>query len=84
MKLGLYHKIHEVADGEVTYRDISIEGPRGIIRTSPLTEVETCTIDPITVGDEVMPRDSLALVPLNLLPSPPLGASLVTALHSKR
>ncbi|CAM9466102.1 unnamed protein product [Ascophyllum nodosum] len=48
MKLGLYHKIHEVADGEVTYRDISIEGPRGIIRTSPLTEVETCTIDPIT------------------------------------
>lgn len=29
MKLGLYHSIHNVADGEVEYRDISIEGPSG-------------------------------------------------------
>lgn len=35
MKLGLYHSINNVADGEVEYRDISIEGPNGIIRTSP-------------------------------------------------
>eukprot|EP00752_Nemacystus_decipiens_P010979 g9756.t1 len=35
MKLGLYHSINNVHDGEVEYRDISIEGPNGIIRTSP-------------------------------------------------
>lgn len=34
MKLGLYHSINDVYDGEVEYRDISIEGPNGIIRTS--------------------------------------------------
>ncbi|CAM9124123.1 unnamed protein product [Hapterophycus canaliculatus] len=52
MKLGLYHSIHNVADGEVEYRDISIEGPNGIIRTSPPesldTEVDTCSIDSTT------------------------------------
>ncbi|CAM9650390.1 unnamed protein product [Ectocarpus fasciculatus] len=35
MKLGLYHKTNQVYDGKVEYRDISIEGPNGIIRTSP-------------------------------------------------
>ncbi|CAN0032916.1 unnamed protein product, partial [Sphacelaria rigidula] len=35
MKLGLYHSTHNVADGEVEYKNISIEGPNGIIRTSP-------------------------------------------------
>ncbi|CBJ49107.1 conserved unknown protein [Ectocarpus siliculosus] len=35
MKLGLYHKTDQVYDGKVEYRDISIEGPNGIIRTSP-------------------------------------------------
>lgn len=34
LKLGLYHSPNNVADGEVEYRDISIEGPNGIIRTS--------------------------------------------------
>lgn len=29
MKLGLYHSRDNVADGEVEYRDISIEGPNG-------------------------------------------------------
>ena len=29
MKLGLYHKTDLVHDGEVEYRDISIEGPNG-------------------------------------------------------
>ncbi len=29
MKLGLYHKINEVYDGQVEYRDISIKGPNG-------------------------------------------------------
>lgn len=29
MKLGLYHKKKEVADGEVEYKNISIEGPDG-------------------------------------------------------
>lgn len=29
MKLGLYHKIDEVHDGMVEYRDISIQGPNG-------------------------------------------------------
>ena len=29
MKLGLYHEEDEVADGEVEYRSISIEGPNG-------------------------------------------------------
>ncbi|CAN0104949.1 unnamed protein product [Scytosiphon promiscuus] len=43
MKLGLYHSIHNVADGEVEYRDISIEGPKGIIRTSPPDNV---VVDP--------------------------------------
>eukprot|EP00903_Cladosiphon_okamuranus_P018095 g16653.t1 len=36
MKLGLYHAPDKVHDGEVEYRDISIEGPNGIIRTSPV------------------------------------------------
>lgn len=55
MKLGLYHSIHNVADGEVEYKDISIEGPKGIIRTSPLpsdvdeVDEETCMVDPKTV-----------------------------------
>ncbi|CAM9880751.1 unnamed protein product [Ectocarpus sp. 12 AP-2014] len=35
MKLGLYHKEEQVGDGEVEIRDVSIEGPNGIIRTSP-------------------------------------------------
>lgn len=35
MKLGLYNSKNKVADGEVEYRDISIEGPKGIIRTTP-------------------------------------------------
>ena len=35
MKLGLYHKEDKVADGEVEIRDVSIEGPNGLIRTSP-------------------------------------------------
>ena len=35
MKLGLYHKEDQVADGEVEIRDVSIEGPNGTIRTSP-------------------------------------------------
>lgn len=34
MKLGLYHAKNKVADGEVEYKNISIEGPAGIIRTS--------------------------------------------------
>lgn len=29
MKLGLYHKKGEVHDGEVEYKDITIEGPNG-------------------------------------------------------
>lgn len=29
MKLGLYHKKKEVADGEVEYKNISIKGPNG-------------------------------------------------------
>lgn len=29
LKLGLYHKTGKVADGEVEYRDIQIEGPNG-------------------------------------------------------
>lgn len=29
MKLGLYHEEDKVADGEVEYRSISIEGPNG-------------------------------------------------------
>lgn len=29
MKLGLYHKIDEVHDGMVEYRDISVQGPNG-------------------------------------------------------
>lgn len=29
MKLGLYHKTDEVADGDVEFRNISIEGPNG-------------------------------------------------------
>ena len=29
MKLGLYHKKKKVADGEVEYKNISIEGPNG-------------------------------------------------------
>lgn len=33
----------QVADGEVEYRDISIEGPNGIIRTSPPDNV---VVDP--------------------------------------
>ena len=40
MKLGLYHARDHVADGEVEYRDISIEGPRGIIRTTPESSVK--------------------------------------------
>ncbi|CAM9098334.1 unnamed protein product [Scytosiphon promiscuus] len=51
MKLGLYHSTHNVADQDVQYRDVSIEGPNGIIRSSP-TEVEdttgTCSIDSAT------------------------------------
>ncbi|CAB1096171.1 unnamed protein product [Ectocarpus sp. CCAP 1310/34] len=39
MKLGLYHSIHNVHDQEVIYRDISIEGPNGIIRTSPPSDI---------------------------------------------
>ncbi|CAM9604350.1 unnamed protein product [Sphacelaria rigidula] len=35
MKLGLYHSPGNVHDGEVEYKNISIEGPNGIIRTSP-------------------------------------------------
>ena len=35
LKLGLYHSKDNVADGEVEFRKISIEGPNGIIRTSP-------------------------------------------------
>lgn len=53
MKLGLYHKIHEVADGEVEYRDISIEGPNGIIRTSPLSEEEILAGEPTAVSGEM-------------------------------
>ena len=34
MKIGLYHAKDEVADGEVEYKNISIEGPAGRIRTS--------------------------------------------------
>lgn len=56
MKLGLYHSIHNVADGEVEYKNISIEGPKGIIRTSPAPsddepddDDQTCTVDPKTV-----------------------------------
>ncbi|CAB1114978.1 unnamed protein product [Ectocarpus sp. CCAP 1310/34] len=47
MKLGLYHSIHNVADQEVIYQDISIEGPNGIIRTSPHVDdpTNTCPID---------------------------------------
>ncbi|CAM9093516.1 unnamed protein product [Pylaiella littoralis] len=47
MKLGLYHSIHNVADGDVVYRDISIEGPNGIIRTSPPdgSLPPTCDVD---------------------------------------
>lgn len=36
MKLGLYHSRNNVADGEVEYKNISIEGPAGIIRTSSM------------------------------------------------
>ncbi|CAB1105416.1 unnamed protein product [Ectocarpus sp. CCAP 1310/34] len=39
MKLGLYHSIHNVHDQEVIYQDISIEGPNGIIRTSPPSDI---------------------------------------------
>ncbi|CAM9203087.1 unnamed protein product [Ectocarpus sp. 8 AP-2014] len=47
MKLGLYHSIHNVADQEVIYQDISIEGPNGIIRTSPHVDdpTNTCSVD---------------------------------------
>lgn len=34
MKLGLYHSVNNVADGEVEYKNIEIEGPAGIIRTT--------------------------------------------------
>lgn len=37
LKLGLYHSIHNVADGEVEYKNISVEGPNGIIRSSPVS-----------------------------------------------
>ncbi|CBN74037.1 conserved unknown protein [Ectocarpus siliculosus] len=47
MKLGLYHSIHNVHDQEVIYQDISIEGPNGIIRTSPHVDdpTNTCSVD---------------------------------------
>eukprot|EP00752_Nemacystus_decipiens_P001582 g1543.t1 len=38
MKLGLYHKIDEVHDGMVEYRDISIQGPNGVITTARDTD----------------------------------------------
>eukprot|EP00904_Undaria_pinnatifida_P008919 jgi/Undpi1/5157/HiC_scaffold_19.g08508.m1 len=40
LKLGLYHSKDNVADGEVEFRKISIEGPNGIIRTSPKEDDE--------------------------------------------
>ncbi|CBN74038.1 conserved unknown protein [Ectocarpus siliculosus] len=33
-KLGLYHIKNKVADGEVEYKNISIQGPNGLLRTS--------------------------------------------------
>lgn len=39
MKLGLYHSKNNEADGEVEYRDISIQGPNIIVRTSPQVSV---------------------------------------------
>lgn len=44
----------QVADGDVVYRDISIEGPNGIIRTSPPDD-EPCS-DTETVGTEKLER----------------------------
>lgn len=56
MKLGVYHSTHNVAHGEAEYKDISIEGPNGIIRTSPTVAksasraIDVCEIDEITVS----------------------------------
>lgn len=58
MKLGLYHSTHNVADGDVEYKNISIEGPNGIIRTSKEDSGDDtsgsgnqqCTIDKATVS----------------------------------
>lgn len=36
MKLGLYHKVDQVHDGMVEYRDISIQGPNGKFRPTGL------------------------------------------------
>lgn len=72
MKLGLYHATHKVADGEVEYKNISIEGPNGIIRTSPIPERDSTTTsytsraidvcenyDPLTVRCIPYPRELL-------------------------
>ena len=40
MKLGLYHKTNEVADGEVEYRDIMIKGPNGTLPSSAQQHVD--------------------------------------------
>ncbi len=55
--MALFSLFLQVADQEVIYRDISIEGPNGIIRTSPPEDIDgttptpvgTCTIDTATV-----------------------------------
>ena len=55
LSLSLSLSLLQVADGEVIYRDISIEGPNGIIRTSPPTDEDggsnegTCSVDTATV-----------------------------------
>lgn len=72
MKLGLYHSIHNVADGEVEYKDISIEGPKGIIRTSAVVDSKSRALD----FDETCELDSCesdfyterVSSPLNILP----------------
>ena len=40
LKLGLYHSAGNVADGEVEYKDVSVEGPNGIIRSSSASSAE--------------------------------------------
>lgn len=52
-KLGVYHATHKVAEGDVQYKNISIEGPNGIIRSSPASDddddddddEQTCSAD---------------------------------------
>ena len=41
-KLGLYHKTDLVHDGEVEYRDISVEGPNGEYQMRVVRALSSC------------------------------------------